>query len=223
MACDAILSERRRRDRAHGSPVRRTGAGMLRSLAPGRGPRRRVRRRAVLREDTAPEGDGTLVARLRAGDGAAYGTLRQYGGRMLSTARRFVRSRRTGPGRRPGGVHRRVQIHRWFQRSLPPVDVAASHRRQRGADEAAHEAPPPGRLHRRRCRPSGTTVAGRARPPDWETPADALFEQCETRSRVRAAIDQLPGDLIAPCSCCATSGARHRRRPPRRSASRPTR
>jgi RNA polymerase sigma-70 factor (ECF subfamily) len=198
MACEAVLSERRTLEiELTGLQfVDSTGASMLRGLE-----RRGAALlgasgfiTAVLRDDATPAaGDGTLVARLRAGDPAAYETLvRQYGGRMLSTARRFVGSEDEARDvlqeafiaafKSIDGFNGTARLSTWLHRIVVNAALMKLRTRRRRREESIDGLLP------------SFDEDGRwaSAPTTWETPADALLEQRETRSLVRAAIDRLP-------------------------------
>jgi RNA polymerase sigma-70 factor (ECF subfamily) len=200
MACEAILSERRTVEiELTGLQfVDTTGASMLRSLA-----RQGVALvggsgfvTAVLRDDSAAgttDSDDALVARLRAGEGAAYETLvRQYGGRMLSTARRFMVSEDEARDvvqeafiaafKSVGGFNGTARLSTWLQRIVVNAALMKLRTRRRRREDSI-EGLLPG-FNEDGCWASA--------PANWETPADTLLEQRETRVRVRAAIDELP-------------------------------
>ncbi len=200
MACEAVLSERRTLEiELTGLQfVDTTGASLLRglerqgaALIGGSG-----FITAVLRDDAtsvAADGDGALVARLRAGDAAAYETLvRQYGGRMLSTARRFVGSEDEARDvlqeafiavfKSIEGFNGTARLSTWLHRIVVNAALMKLRTRRRRREEPIDGLLP------------SFDEDGRwaSAPTTWETPADALLEQRETRSLVRAAIDRLP-------------------------------
>ena len=200
MACEAILSERRTVEiELTGLQfVDSTGAGLLRNLE-----RRGAALvggsgflTAVLRDDTTPapgHDDNALLARLRAGEGAAYETLvRQFGGRMLSTARRFVGSEDEARDvvqeafiaafRSVDAFNGGARLSTWLHRIVVNAALMKLRTKRRRREDSIE-----GLL------PSFDEAGGWAgAPANWETPADALFEQRETRVRVRTAIESLP-------------------------------
>lgn len=198
MACEAILNERRTVEiELTGLQfVDGTGAGLLRNLE-----RRGAALvggsgfvTAVLREDANPaSGDDTLVARLRAGDGAAYETLvRQYGGRMLSTARRFVRSEDEAQDvvqeafiaafRSVGGFNGTARLSTWLHRIVVNAALMKLRSRRRKHEESIEDLLP-------QFDEQGEWSSQVA---PWEISSDTLLQQQETRALVRHCINRLP-------------------------------
>jgi RNA polymerase sigma-70 factor (ECF subfamily) len=200
MACEAILHERRTVEiELTGLQfVDSTGAGLLRSLE-----RRGAALvggsgfvTAVLRDDSAAGttgGDDALVVRLRAGEGAAYETLvRQYGGRMLSTARRFVGSEDEARDvvqeafiaafKSIDGFNGTARLSTWLHRIVVNAALMKLRTRRRRREDSIDGLLPT-------FDDDGRWASA---PANWQMPADALVEQRETRSRVRAAIEKLP-------------------------------
>ena len=164
------------------------------------------RRRAAADEQRA-------AAALRAGDDAR---LRAAGERARRThARRraaLAAQRRRGPRRGAGGLRAGLPRPAAVRGAAPLSDLAAPHRGQRRADEAAQPRARPEEsiepllptLPRGRSR-------GRRRYRDWPESADELLERAEVRALVRAAIDRLPETYRTVLAAARHRGARHRR------------
>jgi RNA polymerase sigma-70 factor (ECF subfamily) len=139
------------------------------------------------------EGDLALVRRLQATDAQAFETLvRQYGGRMLATARRMVpneddardvvqeallsafRSIRTFEGT--------ARLSTWLHRIVVNAALMKLRSRRRRREESIEELLP-------RFDEDGHFAEPVA---PWEAEAEALLEGRETRVMVRRAIDRLP-------------------------------
>lgn len=82
-----------------------------------------------------------FIARLRARDEAAFEEMvLRFGGRMLSVARRFLSSEDDARDA-VQEAFLGIRIDRSIQRQRDALDMAASHRRQRGADAASAPTP----------------------------------------------------------------------------------
>src|SRR5262245_31208676 len=136
---------------------------------------------------------GDLVARLRAGDAQAYETLvRQYGGRMLATARRLVGTDEEARDvlqeaflaafRAIDGFAGAARLSTWLHRIVINAALMRLRSRRRRREESID-----GLL------PRFDEGGGWAEPASqWEAPTDTLLERRETRAKVRIAIDRLP-------------------------------
>jgi RNA polymerase sigma-70 factor (ECF subfamily) len=207
MACEATLAERRslRLDLSGLQFVDPTGVAVLHGLE-RRGTRLEgasgfVRALLARTDDVTPEptpipspaGDGALVERLRERDADAFEVLvREHGGRMLATARRFVGSEDDASDvvqeafisafRAIDGFAGAARLSTWLHRIV--VNTALMRLRSR---RRRREEPIEGLLPR-------FDEEGRwADPPArWSASTDALLERQQTRAAVRSAIDRLP-------------------------------
>jgi RNA polymerase sigma-70 factor (ECF subfamily) len=136
-----------------------------------------------------------LVARLRAGDEEAFEVMvRTYGGRLLAVARRFVRDEDEAKDvlqtaylsafRALSEFEGNCQLSTWLHRIVVNTALMRLRSRRRRPEESIEGLLP-------EFQPDGHHVEQFA---DWNTPADRLLEQKETRAAVRACIDQLPGN-----------------------------
>jgi RNA polymerase sigma-70 factor (ECF subfamily) len=141
---------------------------------------------------------GRLAARLRAGDDEACEALvREYGGRMLSVARRMLRSEEDAADAvQDAFVSAFASIHRfrggsslytWLHRIV--VNACLMRLRTRGRrNEVSLES----------LLPTFDESGARSRPvASWGEPAPQRMERAEVRAAVRACIDQLPNDYRA--------------------------
>jgi len=202
MACEAVLAE-------HGS-LRLDVSGLRfvdpKGVALLHGLERRGTRLAgrsgfvneLLRDRAAAAGsdaasDAALVERLRAGDAEAFEVLvRQYGGRMLATARRLVGSEDDARDvvqeaflaalRAIDGFAGAARLSTWLHRIVVNAGLMRLRSRRRRREE-----PIEGLLPR-------FDEEGRWAEPvsRWDVSSDALFEREETRAIVRRAIERLP-------------------------------
>src|SRR5262249_30301368 len=152
----------------------------------------------LLRESapTSPrEGDAGLVERLRGNDPQAFEVLvRQYGGRMLATARRFVGSEDDA----------RDVVQEAFLAAFRAIDGVAGTARLSTRLHGTVVNPALMRLGSRRGRPEESIDGllprfdenGRWAEPAtiWESSTHALVEREQTRAMVRNAIDRLPAN-----------------------------
>jgi RNA polymerase sigma-70 factor, ECF subfamily len=145
----------------------------------------------LLRHDTTADGD--LVARLQAGDDAAFETLvRTHGGRLLAVARRFfvdeqdardvVQEAFLAAFRSIGSFDRRAQLSTWLHRVVVNAALMKLRTRRRRREESIDDLLPRFDEEGRRA------VDG----PPWEPPTDALLQRREIQVRVRRAIERLP-------------------------------
>ena len=209
MACEAVLTEQRslQLDVSGLQFVDPTGVALLHGLE-RRGSRLescsgfinellRERDRAAVGDQRVstshPVGDAALVEQLRGGNPQAFEVLvRQYGGRMLATARRLVGS----------DDDARDVVQEAFLAALRAIDTFAGAARlstwlHRIVINAALMKL---RSRRRRREDSIDGLLPRfdeegrwAEPAShWDTCSDALLERQETRAMVRSAIDRLP-------------------------------
>ncbi len=139
------------------------------------------------------EAELALLARLRAGDPAAFETLvRTHGGRLLAVARRLLRDEEEardalqegfinafkGLARFEGGS----RLGTWLHSIVVNAALMRLRRRRRKPEQALDD-----------LLPTFLDDGHQARPPaPWRTDAHALVEQRETREFVHAAIDRLP-------------------------------
>jgi RNA polymerase sigma-70 factor (ECF subfamily) len=136
--------------------------------------------------------DAVLLDGLRRGDDHAFATLvRQHGGRMLATARRFLRDDEAEDAvqeafvsavRAIGGFAGDSKLSTWLHRVVVNTALMRLRSRRRRREEPIDDLLP-------RFDADGyhaEAVVG------WETPSDVLLEQRQTREMVRRCIDQLP-------------------------------
>ena len=150
----------------------------------------------LLRERTAaaaPTRDTALVARLRDGDAEAFEVLvREHGGRMLATARRFVGSEDDARDvlqeaflsafRAIDGFAGSAQLSTWLHRIVVNTALMRLRSRRRRREESIDGLLP-------RFDEDGHFVEPVA---PWDAATDELMEREETRAMVRKAIDRLP-------------------------------
>jgi RNA polymerase sigma-70 factor (ECF subfamily) len=145
------------------------------------------------RPQPASIADGALVERLRAGDPAAFETLvREQGGRMLATARRFVRTDDDARDvvqdafqaafRSIEGFVGASRLSTWLHRIVVNAALMRLRSQQRRREDSIEDLLP-------RFEDDGRWAEPAAR---WDGKADALLERWETRAMVRSAIDRLP-------------------------------
>jgi RNA polymerase sigma-70 factor (ECF subfamily) len=143
--------------------------------------------RADLADETA------LVARLRAGDGAAFEQLlREHGGRLLTVARRFLRNEEDARDavqdafvavfRAIHGFDGKARLGTWLHRIVINASLQKLRAQQRRPEQLID-----GFL------PAFLEDGHRANPgPRWSESAAQALERRETRALVRACIDRLP-------------------------------
>jgi RNA polymerase sigma-70 factor (ECF subfamily) len=147
----------------------------------------------LLRLEAPREGGRDLVARLRAGEEAAFETLvRLHGGRMLAVARRFlpdeqdardvVQDALLAAFRSIGSFDGRAELSTWLHRVVVNAALMKLRSRRRRREELIDDLLP--RFHE-----DGHRVAD---GPDRESASDVVLERAETRARVRRAIARLP-------------------------------
>ncbi len=147
----------------------------------------------LLRSGAARCEDGALLARLQAGDPAAFEVLvRRYGGRMLATARRLVRVEEEARDvlqdaflaayRAIGSFQGTARLSTWLHRIVVNEALMRLRRRRRRPEESIDALLP-------RFAENGHF----AEPVvPWGGDGAVLLERRETRSLVRRAIDRLP-------------------------------
>jgi RNA polymerase sigma-70 factor, ECF subfamily len=138
-------------------------------------------------------GENSLVARLRAGDEAAFETLvREHGGRLLATARRFLRSEEDARDavqeaflsafRALPGFAENSSLSTWLHRIVINASLMKLRSRKRKAEESIENLLPRFVSDGHQAEPSSA----------WEGSAETLLARSETRSLVRRSIDRLP-------------------------------
>jgi RNA polymerase sigma-70 factor, ECF subfamily len=155
----------------------------------------RDREQATATPQAVPTSDGesALVERLRGGDQQAFEVLvRQYGGRMLAIARRFVGTDEDARDvvqeaylaafRAIDTFAGAARLSTWLHRIVVNAALMKLRTRRRRPEESID-----GLL------PRFDDTGHWAEPvSNWETSTDTLVERQETRAMVRNAIDQLP-------------------------------
>lgn len=150
---------------------------------------------AVLESVHADEctSDAALLKRLRRGDDEAFERLvRQYGGRMLATARRMLGSEDDAGDavqeaflsafKAIGTFKGTAKLSTWLHRILINSALMKIRSRRRRPEEPIDDLLP-------RFDEQGGWVDGVA---SWQAPTDLLLERRETRAMVRRCIDRLP-------------------------------
>ena len=134
-----------------------------------------------------------LVAGLRAGEDWAYETMiREYGGRLLSVARRFVRSEEDARDvlqsaylsafRAMDCFEGGAQLSTWLHRIVVNTALMRLRSKRRKPEESIEDLLPA-------FQSDGHHVEQFS---DWSTPADELIQREEVRHAVRRCIEQLP-------------------------------
>jgi RNA polymerase sigma-70 factor, ECF subfamily len=134
-----------------------------------------------------------LVAGLRAGEDWAYeAMIREYGGRLLSVARRFVRSDEDARDvlqsaylsafRAMDCFEGGAQLSTWLHRIVVNTALMRLRSQRRKPEESIEDLLPA-------FQSDGHHVEQFS---DWSTPADELIEREEVRHAVRRCIEQLP-------------------------------
>ncbi|MBW2282430.1 MAG: sigma-70 family RNA polymerase sigma factor [Deltaproteobacteria bacterium] len=142
---------------------------------------------------TGAEGERTLVARLRAGEDAAYEELvRSYGGRLLAVARRFLRVEEDARDavqdafisafRAIDRFEGDSRISTWLHRIVVNASLMKLRSRQRKPETSIEELLP-------RFLDDGHFADP---PTEWQQTAERALQRRQTRERVREAIDRLP-------------------------------
>jgi RNA polymerase sigma-70 factor, ECF subfamily len=140
-----------------------------------------------------PGDDAALVARLRDGDAEAFEELvREHGGRMLATARRFVVAEDDARDvlqesflaafRAIDGFAGAARLSTWLHRIVVNTALMRLRSRRRRREEPIDGLLP-------RFEEDGHWVEP---PALWDAPTDDLVEREETRRTVRKAIERLP-------------------------------
>jgi RNA polymerase sigma-70 factor, ECF subfamily len=138
-------------------------------------------------------GDAALVARLQAGDPAAFETLvRTYSMPLLRAARRFLRSEEdardavqdafVAVSRSIGSFNADARLSTWIHRILINASLMKLRSQRRHPEEDIEQYLP-------RFIEDGHQVESSA---SWNEPADTLLERAEIRERVRSSIVRLP-------------------------------
>jgi RNA polymerase sigma-70 factor (ECF subfamily) len=137
--------------------------------------------------------ESVLLARLRAGDEAAYEKLvREYGGRMLATATRIlgnpedardaVQDAFLSAFRAIGSFAGQSRTSTWLHRIVINASLMKIRTRQRRPEEPIDP-----------LLPAFLEDGHHADPPaEWKEPADVLLQRRETRELVREMIGKLP-------------------------------
>jgi RNA polymerase sigma-70 factor (ECF subfamily) len=137
--------------------------------------------------------DQRLLAALRAGQESAFETMvRLYGGRLLAVARRFTRNDEDAQDvvqmaylsafRALGDFEGACQLSTWLHRIVVNTALMKLRSRRRKAEESIEDLLPA-------FQKDGHHVEQFF---EWCAPADQLMERKETRTTVRACIEQLP-------------------------------
>jgi RNA polymerase sigma-70 factor (ECF subfamily) len=143
--------------------------------------------------DSGDSGEAALVARLQAGDPAAFETLvRTYSMPLLRAARRFLRSEEdardavqdafVAVSRSIGSFNANAQLSTWIHRILINACLMKLRSQRRHPEEDIEQYLP-------HFLEDGHQVPSSA---SWNEPADALLERAEVRELVRSSIDRLP-------------------------------
>jgi RNA polymerase sigma-70 factor, ECF subfamily len=138
-------------------------------------------------------GEDSLLARLRAGEEAAFETLvRDHGGRLLATARRFLRNEEDARDavqeaflsafRALPRFAENSSLSTWLHRIVINASLMKLRSRKRKAEESIENLLP-------RFVPDGHQVELSGA---WEDSAETLLARSETRALVRRSIDRLP-------------------------------
>ena len=154
-----------------------------------------LRERAALAPSPEPVGDAALVARLRDGDADAFELLvREHGGRLLATARRFFTNEDDARDvlqdaflaafRSIDGFAGAARLSTWLHRIVVNAALMRLRSRKRRREESIDGLLP-------RFEEDGHWVEP---PALWDAPTDDLVERQETRATVRKAIDRLPAN-----------------------------
>jgi len=142
-----------------------------------------------------PVSETQLIARLRAGDGDAFEELvRNYGGRLLAVARRFVRNESDAQDivqatylcafRSLSQFEGNCQISTWLHRIVVNQALMKLRTQRRRPEEPIEPLLPA-------FQDDGHHVEQFS---DWSAPADMLLQRRQTRATVRACIEQLPAN-----------------------------
>jgi RNA polymerase sigma-70 factor (ECF subfamily) len=141
---------------------------------------------------SAPSDESALVARLKAGDEAAFEELvRSHAGRMLAVARRYVPEEDARDAVQDAFLSATRAMHRfegqarlstWLHRIVVNAALILIRTRKRRPEESIEDLLP-------RYLEDGHMEQPAA---PWREPADTLLERQEVRETVRGAIQQLP-------------------------------
>jgi RNA polymerase sigma-70 factor, ECF subfamily len=145
------------------------------------------------RQPSSADDETALVAGLRAGDPRAFERLvRRYGGRMLATARRIVGNEDTARDvvqeaclaafRAMDGFAGTARVSTWLHRIVVNAALMKLRSRRRRPEESIEELLP-------RFDETGHFADA---PSAWDASTDRTYERAETRTIVRAAIEELP-------------------------------
>jgi RNA polymerase sigma-70 factor (ECF subfamily) len=137
--------------------------------------------------------EDVLIQALRSGEEWAYeAMIREYGGRLLAVARRFVRSDEDARDvlqsaylsafRSMGEFEGSAQLSTWLHRIVVNTALMRLRSRRRKPEELIDDLLPA-------FQADGHHVEQFS---DWSAPADQLIEREETRKIVRGCVDRLP-------------------------------
>ncbi len=148
---------------------------------------------------TPPVDETDLVARLQAGDEAAFAELmRTYGGRLLATARRLMGNDADAQDafqdgmisafRSIGRFEGQSRLSTWLHRIVVNAALMRLRSARRRKEESVEDLLP------------AYTDGGHLReyPERWDAPADTLLQREEVRAAVREAIEGLPEKYRIP-------------------------
>lgn len=151
------------------------------------------RRRAQDEPPAQPEGDAGLVARLRAGDEAAFAeVVTANSARLIATAQRMLRSEDEARDavqdaflsafKALGNFNGESKLSTWLHRITVNAALMRLRRRRQRQERPIDELLP-------RFQEDGHFSD---EPGQWAAPSDTLIERRQTRELVRACIDRLP-------------------------------
>jgi RNA polymerase sigma-70 factor (ECF subfamily) len=147
----------------------------------------------LLDDDQAASDEQALVEQLRAGEGAAYETLvREYGGRLLAVARRFLSNEEDAHDalqeaflaafRALPNFAGQSRLSTWLHRIVVNAALMKLRSRKRRPECSIED-----------LLPRFATDGHQAEPAvDWSNAAEAALERGETRAIIEAALEQLP-------------------------------
>ncbi len=137
-------------------------------------------------------GEGALIEALRAGDDAAFErVVREFGGRMLSVARRILRDESEAEDavqeafiqlhRKAADFREEAKISTWLHRVVVNAALMRIRKRKARPEESIEDQ-----------LPSFLEDGHHSRPSSPWKPADEALQERETREFVRESIDRLP-------------------------------
>lgn len=147
----------------------------------------------LLDDDQAASDEQALVEQLRAGEGAAYETLvREYGGRLLAVARRFLSNEEDAHDalqeaflaafRALPNFAGQSRLSTWLHRIVVNAALMKLRSRKRRPECSIED-----------LLPRFVADGHQAEPAvDWSNAAEAALERGETRAIIEAALEQLP-------------------------------